>query len=263
MAGRREPAYISRMTARIATLYQYPIKGFSPQPVESAPLKRGSAFPGNRLFAVENGPSGFDPADPGFISKSKYAVLAQIPEVARARTVYDVAADRLDAEAPGVAPLSTDLKSATGKTTFADWLTVLLGDAARGPLRVVEGPGWRFLDDPLGHVSMINLASVRDLATRMGRDLDPLRFRANLYVEGLEPWVELDWAGKELKVGAAPARAFGPIVRCAATNVDPITAVRDADVPAALHQHFGHMYCGVYLHILWQGAVSVGDEVTT
>lgn len=250
------------MTGRIETLYHYPIKGFTPQRVESAQLKRGGPFPGDRLFAVENGPSGFDPADPGFISKSKYAVLAQIPEVARARTIYDPAVDRLEAQAPGAAALSTDLGSEAGKNAFAAWLTALLGDAARGPLRVVEGPGWRFLDDPLGHVSLINLASVRDLATRMGLELDPLRFRANLYVEGLEPWVELDWVGKEVKLGATPARVFGPIVRCAATNVDPATALRDADVPAALHAHFGHMYCGVYLHILWQGVVRVGDEVT-
>jgi len=68
------------------------------------------------------------------------------------------------------------------------WLAALLGEAAVGPLRVIDGAGHRFLDHPLGHISVINLASLRDLEARLGRPVDPLRFRANLYVEGWPAW---------------------------------------------------------------------------
>lgn len=36
-------------------------------------------------------------------------------------------------------------------------------------------------------VSVINLESVRDLERRTAHEIDPLRFRANVYVDGLPP----------------------------------------------------------------------------
>ena len=47
---------------RIAALYRYPVKGLSPEPLERVSLQAGGTFPGDRAFAIENGPSGFDPA---------------------------------------------------------------------------------------------------------------------------------------------------------------------------------------------------------
>ena len=49
------------MTAVIASLFNHPVKGFTPQPVARASLDIGEAFPGDRLIAVEDGPCGFDP----------------------------------------------------------------------------------------------------------------------------------------------------------------------------------------------------------
>ena len=80
---------LNAMRATIDSLYRHPVKGFTPERLERADLVAGACFPCDRLFAVENGPSGFDPAAPGHISKSKFTVLAQIAEVAKARTAYD------------------------------------------------------------------------------------------------------------------------------------------------------------------------------
>ncbi len=55
---------------------------------------------------------------------------------------------------------------------------------------------------------------------------------------------------------------FKPIVRCAATCVDPTTAERDLDVTKALFDNYGHMFCGVYVQVTAGGRVSVGDAVT-
>ena len=125
---------------------------------------------------------------------------------------------------------------------------------------MLQGPGaWRFTDHPLGHVSIINLASVRDLEAKIGRPLDPLRFRANLYVEGWPAWAENDWAGRTLTLGGATATVFKPIVRCAATHVDPATALRDIEVVKALFDHYGHTLCGLYVQTTAAGRVSEGD----
>ena len=247
------------MNAGISAIFRHPIKGFTPEGLDRARLSAGAAFPADRLYAVENGPCGFDPAAPGFIPKQRFAVLAAIAEVAKARTAFDDATGMLTASAQGLDDFVGDLGEADGKAAFADWLTALLGEAAEGPLRVIDGVGHRFLDHPLGHVSIINLASVRDLERKLGRPVDPLRFRGNLYVDGWPAWIENTWEGRSLTLGEARATVFKPITRCAATIVDPATAVRDVDVPAELFAHYGHVLCGIYVHVTRDGTVRVGD----
>jgi uncharacterized protein YcbX len=63
-------------------------------------------------------------------------------------------------------------------------------------------------------------------------------------------------------LGWARARVFKPIVRCAATHVDPTTAVADLDVVKALFDNYGHMFCGIYVHVTAAGTVGLGDAVT-
>lgn len=247
------------MTASIAALFRHPIKGFSPEKVKLARLEAGKAFPGDRLYAVEDGPCGFDPAAPGFIPKQRFAVLAKIAEVARARTRFDEAAGVLHATAEGVEPFAGQLSDPADQAAFAGWLGALLGEAAEGPLRLIDGAGHRFLDHPLGHVSIINLASVRDLERRLGRSFDPLRFRANVYAEGWPAWAENDWEGRIVRLGEAETRVFKPIVRCAAPGVDPATAVRDLDIPAELFRLYGHLHCGIYVQVTAGGTVREGD----
>ncbi|KSB89252.1 molybdenum cofactor sulfurase [Caulobacter vibrioides] len=250
------------MQAQVASLYRHPVKGFTPERLETATLETGACFPCDRLYAVEDGPSGFDVAAPGHLSKMKFTVLAKIPAVARARTAYDEATGVLTASAEGLAPFAGDLSGDEGRRGFEAWLAALLGDEAKGPLRVLEGPGaHRFMDSKSGFVSIVNLASVRDLAEKIGRPVDPLRFRANLYVEGWPAWAENGWTGKTVRVGAATAQVLKPIVRCAATHVDPATAERDIEVVKALFDNYGHMFCGIYLDVTAGGAVGRGDAV--
>jgi uncharacterized protein YcbX len=248
------------MTGHVAAIFRHPVKGFTPEPLAHVDLAPGEGFPHDRTWAVENGPSGFDPTAPVFIPKQKFTVLMNLPRVAAARTRYDEAAGVLHAEAPGLPVFAANLAEPDGREAFAAWLTGLLGEDIRGPLRVIEAPvAHRFTDHPLGQVSIINLASVRDLSRRMGVELDPLRFRANLYVEGWPAWAENEWTGQRLKLGGVEAEVFKPIVRCAAIHVDPTTAERDLDVTRALFDSYGHMNCGVYVHVVQADRVATGD----
>jgi uncharacterized protein YcbX len=92
--------------------------------------------------------------------------------------------------------------------------------------------------------------------------VDPLRFRANVYIEGLAPWVEFSWLDKEISVGPTRLAVFKRIKRCDATNVDPTTAARDMAIPAILMRTWGHSDLGVYATVVEGGTVSVGSEVS-
>jgi uncharacterized protein YcbX len=57
------------------------------------------------------------------------------------------------------------------------------------------------------------------------------------------------------------AKVVKRIVRCAATNVDPATGIRDLEIPKTLMQRFDHMDCGIYAEITTNGEIAVGDEI--
>jgi uncharacterized protein YcbX len=249
------------MEALITGLFRYPIKGFSPEALAQADLVPGRAIDQDRRWVVENGPSGFDPEAPQYIPKMKFAVLAAHPVVAAART--RVAGTALSASAPGRPDFHGDLGADAGREGFAGWVRDLLGEDAREGVRVLQAPDYQFLDHPAGHVSIVNLASVRDLEARIGRPVDPLRFRANLYVEGWPPWVENGWKGRNVLLGFARATVFAPIVRCAATEVDPETAKRDMPLVEHLFEQYGHRDCGIYVQVTHGGTVRVGDACST
>ena len=249
------------MNATIAAIFRHPIKGFTPERLERERLDKDRPFPGDRLLAVENGPSGFDPAAPRFIPKQRFAVLANMADVAKVKTRFDPVTYFLSATAPGMCPFGGNLGDAPGRTAFAAWLEAALGVTDGGPLQVLDGRGHRFLDHPRGHVSILNLASLADMEVRLKRPLDPLRLRANVHVAGWPAWIENDWTGRKLALGKARVRVFQPITRCAAPDVNPVTGERDVAFTAEMHRLYGHLLCGLYVQVEEGGVIEAGAPV--
>jgi GntR family transcriptional regulator/MocR family aminotransferase len=117
------------------------------------------------------------------------------------------------------------------------------------------------MDKPDNVISLINLATVRSLEEQWGFDIDPLRFRANIYIDGAKPWEEFDWIGQDFRIGDAVFRVDRKNGRCGATNVNPVNGRRDLDIPGSLRAAFGHKNLGVYLIAREGGRISVGDQL--
>ncbi len=248
---------------RVAALYRYPVKGLSPEPVASVMLARGGHMPGDRLFAIENGPSGFRAEAPAHHPKIRFLMLMRQAALADLSTRYDPETGHLSIARDGAVLANGRIGDPKDEGRLLDAIAASLPEGdVRGPLRILKAPeGFRFTDSADGHLSLLNLASVADLGRRMGTTLDPLRFRANIHVEGLAPWAELDLVGAQLE---APSRltllVTARIERCAATSVNPTTGARDARVVDALREAFGHIDCGVYAHVAADGILAVGQR---
>ena len=112
-------------------------------------------------------------------------------------------------------------------------------------------------------VSIINLASLAAIENMIGLPVHPLRFRANLYVSGWPAWHEFELMGHALAIGEARLNVVKRITRCAAINVDPVTAARDLDIPSEMMRRLNHTDCGVYAEVIAGGSIGVGDAIAT
>ena len=249
------------MTAKIESLYRYPVKGLSPEPVTRATLKAGDYFPGDRLFAVENGPSGFDPAAPQHQSKIKFLMLMHNERLATLRTRYEDATSTLTIEQDGRSAVRADLATKEGRLAVEAFFRRFMPTELRGPPKLLQAEGHSFSNVPARVVSVINLASVAAIGTAIGAPVHPLRFRANLYVEGWPAWHEFDLLEREIAIGGARLKVTKRTLRCPATEVDPDTGVRDLAIPKTLMQTYGHADCGVYAQVIAGGEVAVGDAI--
>jgi len=256
--------YPVAMPLRIASLYRYPVKGLSPERLTHAELFAGGYFPGDRLFAIENGPSGFEPGAPRHQPKTKFLMLMRNEAVARLTSRYDDPTGDLVIAEGGSEVLRGSLASSEGRLAIEAFLRRFMPNELRGPPKVLAAPGgFRFTDSRRGFVSLINLASVQAVEALVGAPVDPLRFRGNLMVEGLDPWAEFDLVGQTLEApGGVRLTITKRIERCAATNVDPATGLRDLDIPRALMRHLGHFDCGVYAEISRSGVLAEGLHLT-
>ena len=255
------------MNGTVVRLFRYPVKGLSPEPIDRLDLVEGKGIAHDRSYALALGTTQFDPARPRPLAKTNFLMLARNEALARLQTQFSPDTRRLVVRLAGRVVAEGALDDPAGRTAIEDFFTAFAGEAACGRARVVLAPGHRFTDIGapvpafMDCVSVINLASLRAVEAAMGRRLDPLRFRANIYIDGPPAWAEFDWLDGQVTVGGVPCRVVRRTRRCPATNVDPITAERDADVPKALRDMFGHADLGVYLQLAGSGSVTVSDSV--
>jgi len=230
---------------RIEKIYRYPVKGLSAEALEAVALTPCEMLAHDRRFALAQGDAPFDVAAPRWLSKRNFGCLMANERLALLHSAFDPHDGSLAIRAPGAAPFLGDTRTAEGKAAIARYLTDFLGPEARGEPRFIEAPGHRFSDVAMKVVSIIGLGSLHALEAEAG----------------MGPWAEFDWLGQEIQIGQVRLQVVKRIVRCAATEVNPETAKRDANPPRDLRRHFGHADLGVYAEVLEGGQVALGDAL--
>jgi hypothetical protein len=249
--------------AHIHAVYRYPVKGLSPQALQRATLRPGETLPADRLYAVENGPSGFDPERPAYFPKQRFLMLMRNERLAALRADYDDASHTLMIHFEGREVARGDLRTNEGRLAVEAFLRRFMPNDLRGPPKVLSAKGHSFSDVAKKVVSIINLATVAAVETAAGAPVNPLRFRGNVYVAGWPAWHEFNLIGADISIGgSARLKVVKRITRCAATDVDPDTGTRDLAIPKTLMQNFGHADCGVYAEVTTGGDIALGDTIS-
>lgn len=252
----------------ITGLFRYPIKGLSPEPLTAMALSAVHGLHLDRTYALALGTTVFDPEAPEPLDKGYFLMLRTNEALAALRTHLDPVTHHLTIAHVDRPTFRADLTTPEGRTATEAFFADYLGAATRGHPRLVRAEGHKFTDASvlspvmMRAISVINLASVRALEAASGQTIDPLRFRGNIHLDGLEPWAELTWVDRLVQVGPVRFRGLARTPRCAAVNVNPVTARRDTNLPKAIRQYFGHVDLGVYLEVVQDGELRIGDAVT-
>ncbi len=248
-------------SAEITDLYRYPVKGLTPEPLQTVALRPGETLPADRRYAVENGPSPFDPKAPAWLPKPYFLMLQRDEWLAALRTHFDDASHMLTIYRGSDVVAQGDLKTSEGRAAIEGFFATTFPERIKGPPKVLTSPGHSFSDVAKKVVSIINLSSVAAIENMVGFPVNPLRFLANVYVRGWPAWHEASLVEQTLAIGTARTRVVKRITRCAAVNVDPDLGVRDLEIPQALMRRLGHIECGIYAEVIEGGTVSVGDTL--
>ena len=251
------------MTAEIKYIYRYPVKGLTPEALDATALAVGGYLPNDRRFALALGST---PVTSGhhleWMPKRNFLALVKNEKLAALETSFDDDTGVLTIKRQGRQVARGNITDRIGRTMIEDFFAAYMKDEARGRPRLVEGnAGQHLTDQPDPVISVINMASIRDLERVVKAPVDPLRFRANFYIDGIDPWAEFDWIGKAVSLGGAEAEVTERIDRCAAVNVSPTTAERDLNIVKFLQTGFGHIDMGVFVRVTKAGLVAVGESL--
>ncbi len=247
--------------AKVTGIFRYPVKGLSPDRMTEAALGVGETIAYDRAFAIENGTQDFDPAAPKHFPKMKFLMLMRDERLAQFQTRFDEATSTLTISDKTHELARGNLMTADGRAAIEGFMSDFMKDNLRGPPRIVHAPGFSHSDAPYKLLSIINLATLREVEKLISKPIDPMRFRANIYVEGLEPWEDHAWIGKTFRIGEAAFKGFFKIPRCAATNVNLDTAARDMDIPKTLQRVYDSVDLGIYAEVSGAGTTRPGDTL--
>jgi uncharacterized protein YcbX len=245
----------------VVAICRYPVKGLSPEPMQKVAVAAGETLPYDRAYAIENGAGRFNPNAPQHLPKISFLMLMRNERLASVRSQFDEATQTLTILRKDKPVVRGQLSTKLGRQMIEQFMAAFMAADLRGAPRIVSAPGHTFSDVSAKCLHIVSLASVRELQRVVGRPVNPLRFRANLYIDGVPPWAELDWLNSGLTIGGTKLAVFKRTERCDATNVDPESGKRDMAIPAALSRTWGHSNFGVYARVSVGGQIMVSDSV--
>lgn len=249
------------MTARLAEIWRHPIKSHGRERLARVALEPGQALPWDRRWAVAHADSAADGS--AWASCRNFSITARNPGLAPFDISLDEAGPQVRLRHRALGELHFNPDEPADQARFIAWVAPLTPDHLPAPERLVSLPGRGYTDSDFPSVTLCNFASHRAVQDRLGTAISHLRWRGNLWVEGLGAWEEFDWIDHEIRIGAAVLRVRERAERCPATMANPETGLRDQPTVKTLLDGWGHKDFSIRCEVVKGGAIAEGDEVTS
>lgn len=244
---------------KVTEIFRHPLKSHGRELLAQVTLIAGQSMPWDRRWAVAHEVSNADGSE--WAACANFSRGAKAPKLMATRSSLDEATGTLTLSHPERKDFTFQPDDERQLTGFLAWVKPLMPNDRAQSARVVRLPERGFTDTDYASVSINSHASLRDLSAYMERDLSPLRWRGNIWIDGLKPWEENTWVGQRFQIGDAVFEGVEPIGRCLATTVNPETGARDADTLKALNEHVGHQDFGLYAKVITGGLIKTSDSL--
>lgn len=239
----------------VAELWRHPIKSHGREEVSSVAFTKDKCMPWDRHWAVTHEATKFDGT--AWAHCRNFMIGARTPGLAGIWASLDETRGFITLRHQDRGEISFDPDA--DDSAFLEWVAPLCDPDRALPKAIVKAKDRGMTDVDYPSVSIMNRASHAAVEAAIGHPLEQERWRANIWLDGLDPWQEMDWIGHTVRIGGAEFEIREHCERCMLTATNPVTGIRDADTLGALEGSFGHKNFGVYAVVTKSGPVSRGD----
>ena len=230
--------------------WRHPIKAHGREALQAVSLIAGHTMPGDRVWAVAHEGSKADGSE--WVPCANFNRVSKVPQLMamHARLNDETGIVTLTHHQLGEFSFDPD-GDATG---FLAWVQPIMPTDRAASKRIIKVPNRGMTDSDFPSVTLCNIASHRDVERKMGMDLSPLRWRGNIWMDGVEAWDEFNWMDRDVRIGEAILRIRERTDRCPSTKSNPVTGVHDAETLCALDS-FGHRDFSVRAEVIQGGRI--------
>lgn len=258
--------------AHVVALYRYPVKGFTAEECGSLTVLPEGRVAGDRVLGVRFADT--EAPDDAWSRKTGMLALINTPGLARLTVAFDERALRLrlslDTRLFADEVLHSEGRKRIG-AALADYVIRLdpnpLSDhPQRLPLRLIgDGHTPRYHDEQAGRITLHGRGSLKAIEGVIGAELNEVRFRSNIALDGLFAWEEQNWVGRKIRIGSLEFDVVKAKTRCLATHANPTTGERDLPILTTLTQKFGQenpTFAVAMVPSHGGGQIRLGDKLT-
>lgn len=255
------------MSCVIKSINYCPVKSLSFQSVNSCQIQKNLGILNDRIFAFS---SGINTKNAELIEKNpkqrklnNFLTLKNSPVLNKYNFNYDKNKLSLFLENREIISISPD--NLEERPFLSEKLSNLEKSLAK-PIQLLKNEIFPFYDTShsdniFNSLSLINLNSIKDFESKINREVEFERFRANFYVDGIEAWDEKNWINKIIRINNVSFKVEKNIPRCVAINLKPKTEESSFNMLQSLKNTYNDFDMGIYLIVLDSGNVNVGDKV--
>ncbi len=243
----------------VTSLWRYPIKSHGREALGEITLTKGQTIPWDRHWAVTHADTKFDAQNPAWVSCRNFMIGALTPDLAGLWATLNEGDATVTLRHQDLGEITFAPDNQLDQQRFVSWVSALCPADKRMPNGIVSVPNRGITDTDYPTISIMNTASHAAVAGRLGHALEQERWRGNIWLDGLEPWVEWDWIGRDITIGGTILRITERIQRCKHTTANPVTGKRDTDTLGLLRDNWNHQDFGVYAQVVQSGQIAMGD----
>ena len=255
------------MNCTISSINYCPVKSVSFQSIQSCEITKNLGMANDRIFAfsriIDLEKAKIIEKNPNDRKLNNFLTLKNSPFLNKYNFIYESGKLTLTQDNKDLISISVDDQNE--RLLLTNKLMELESSLIK-PIFLLKNTDFPFFDtshssNVFNSMSLINLNSIKDFEKKINEKIEIQRFRANFYVDGIEPLEERNWIGKIIKINNISFKVEKNIPRCVAINLQPKTDDSSINLLQSLKKTYNNFDMGIYLTALEDGKIKLGNKV--